>query len=93
MMTRFVVGRWALAGAAVTAVHALAWPYTAMVLAATGCYRLLAERTRRKTLETVITCAPSGTIVIMEKGPGGPAVWVRVGDGSRPLSVEAWRGR
>ena len=57
----------------------LAWPYTAVVLAVTAAYRLLAERARRKTLVELVAHAPVGTIVVMEKGPGGPAMWVRVG--------------
>jgi hypothetical protein len=61
----------------------MAWPYTAAVLAATAAYRLFAERVRRKTLVELVTRAPTGTIVIMERGPGGPAMWVRVGDASQ----------
>jgi hypothetical protein len=72
----------------------LAWPYTAAVLAVTVIYRLLAERTRRKTLVELVSRAPAGTIVVMEKGPGGPAMWVRVGDGLQfPPWPEVWRGR
>jgi hypothetical protein len=76
------------------AVHTLAWPYTVVVLAATAVYRLLAERARRKTLMDLMSHAPAGTIVVMEKGPGGPAMWVRVGDRLRvPPRGEVWRGR
>jgi hypothetical protein len=78
----------------VLALHVLAWPYVAVVLAATDVYRLLAERSRRKTLVDLISHAPAGTIVIMGKGPGGPAMWVRVGDGPQfPPRGEVWRGR
>ena len=57
-------------------------------------YRLLAERARRKTLVDLVSHAPAGTIVVMEKGPGGPAMWVRVGGGSQfPPRPEVRRGR
>lgn len=42
---------------------------------------LLAERSRRKTLSTLCGQARSGTVVILGKGPGGPAMAVRIGDG------------
>ena len=65
-----------------------------MVLVATAVYRLLAERARRKTLLDLVSHAPTGTIVVMEKGPGGPAMWVRVGDVPQiSPRVEVWRGR
>jgi hypothetical protein len=69
-------------------------------------YRLLAERERRKTLEATYLYAPAGTVVIQDEGPGGPPMWVRVGDGPRPeppgvvirrrvapLRVRPWRRR
>jgi len=60
----------------------------------TAAYRLLAERARRKTLADLVSHAPADTIVVMEKGPGGPAMWIKVGSGSQfPLSPEVWRGR
>ena len=72
----------------------LAWPYTAVVLMVTAAYRLLAERARRKTLADLVSHAPADTIVVMEKGPGGPAMWVRVGgDLQFPPRLEVWRGR
>jgi hypothetical protein len=71
----------------------LAWPYAAAVLAVTATYRLLAERARRKTLVDLVSRAPGGTIVVMEKGPGGPAMWIKVGDGSQlPPRPEVRRG-
>lgn len=94
-----VMARWAInwptvVGAGAAAVHMLAWPYTAVVLAATAVYRLLAERVRRKTLIDLVSHAPAGTIVVMERGPGGPAMWVKVGDGPQfPPRAEARRGR
>jgi hypothetical protein len=91
-MARLTVGWAAAAGAGATAVHVLAWPYTAVVLAVTAVYRLLAERARRKTLVDLVSHAPAGTIVVMERGPGGPAMWVKVGDGPQfPPRAEVWR--
>jgi hypothetical protein len=93
MMT-LTAGWWAVASADATAVHVLTWPYSAAVLVATAVYRLLAERARRKTLVELVTHAPTGTIVVMEKGPGGPAMWIRVGDGPQfPPRAEVWGGR
>ena len=88
-------GGWgAVISAGASAVHVLAWPYAAVVLVVTAAYRLLAERARRKTLVDLVSHAPVGTIVIMEKGPGGPAMWVRVGgDLQFPPRPEVWRGR
>lgn len=83
-MTRLTVAWWAAASAGGGALHALAWPYTAAVLAATALYRLLAEWQRRKTLIDLVSRAPANTIVVLEKGPGGPAMWVKVGGGGQP---------
>ena len=58
-MTGLTAGRWAVASAGATAVHVLAWPYTAAILAATAVYRLLAERARRKTLVDLVSRAPA----------------------------------
>ena len=90
-----VTAAWpAVASAGASAAHVLAWPYTAAVLAATAVYRLLAERARRKTLVDLVSQAPAGTIVVMEKGPGGPAMWVKVGDGPQfPPRAEVRRER
>jgi hypothetical protein len=77
-----------------SAFHAVTWPYTAAVLAATALYRLLAEWQRRKTLIDLVSRAPANTIVILEKGPGGPAMWVKVGDGGQPpLRAEVRHGQ
>jgi hypothetical protein len=93
IMIRLTVGWPAVASAGAVAVHVLAWPYTAVVLAAAVVYRLLAERARRKTLVDLVSHAPAGTIVVMEKGPGGPAMWLRIGDGPRfSPRAEVWRG-
>ena len=93
-MTGFTAVRWAVASTGAAAVHVLAWPYAAAILAVTAVYRLLAERGRRKTLVDLVLRAPTGTIVVMEKGPGGPAVWVKVGGELQfPPRPEVWRGR
>ncbi|GAA4103260.1 hypothetical protein GCM10022214_81940 [Actinomadura miaoliensis] len=55
----------------------------ALLVAVFG-YRLLAERARRETLRVTYREAPGGTVVVQEEGPGGPAMWVRIGDGQRP---------
>jgi hypothetical protein len=82
-----------MASAGASAVHVLAWPYSAAVLAVTAAYRLLAERARRRTLVELVSRAPAGTIVVMEKGPGGPAMWIKVGDGNQfPPRPEVPRG-
>jgi len=47
-------------------------------------FRLLVERGRRKTIRVIACEAPAGTVVAMGEGPGGPAMWVRVGDGRWP---------
>ncbi len=93
-MTRLTADWPTVASAGAAAIHVLAWPYTAVILAAAAIYRLLAERARRKTLVDLVSHAPAGTIVVMEKGPGGPAMWVRVGDRPQYLPrAEVWRGR
>jgi hypothetical protein len=90
---RFVIGRWVVIGGVVTAVYALACLYAALMPAASAAYRLLAERAGRKTLVALVTCVPTGMIAVMERGLGGPAIRVRVGDAARIRTLEAWRGR
>jgi hypothetical protein len=42
----------------------------------------------------VVSQATADTIVVMEKGPGGPAMWIKVGGGSQfPLPPEVRRER
>ena len=75
-----MVGQRTLASTgAAAAAHILAWPYTVVVLATAAFYRLVAEQSRRKTLIELVTRAPEGTILVMERGPGGPAMWLPVG--------------
>ncbi len=69
------------------AAHVLTWwSAVAMVTVIFGIllYRLLAERARRKTLESAYRYAPAGTIVVQGEGPGGPPMRIQVGDGPRP---------
>jgi hypothetical protein len=62
------------------------WPGPCAVVGAvalTGVYRLLAEQSRRGLLDICLN-APAGTEVVQDGGPAGPAIRVRVGNGSRP---------
>jgi hypothetical protein len=52
-----------------------------------GVFRLLAEWQRRTTLVALMRHAPGGTVVIQQRGLGGPPMWVWVGDGPRPPVV------
>jgi hypothetical protein len=52
-------------------------------------YRLLAERERRRTLEATYRYAPPGTVVVQGEGPGGPPMWIRVGEGQRAEPLPA----
>ena len=94
VMTGLATGRWAMVAAGAVTAHMLAWPYSGVAAAVIAVYRLFAERARRKTLLDLVSRAPAGTIVVMEKGPGGPAMWVRVGGEPQfPPRPEVWRGR
>jgi hypothetical protein len=76
-----------LAGAVLSVVHVLSWPGAcAAVVTVFGIlvYRLLAERARRKTLETTYRFAPAKTVVVQDVGPGGPAMWIWIGEAERP---------
>jgi hypothetical protein len=69
------------------AAHVLSWWSAAvMIVVIFGIllYRLLAERERRKTLEATYRYAPAGTVVVQGEGPGGPPMWIQVGEGPRP---------
>lgn len=80
-------------GANALALHLLTLRYGAVATAVAG-YRLLAERQRRKTLLALASRAPAGTVVFVDKGPGGPAMWLTVGDGNQDaLRAEVRRGR
>jgi hypothetical protein len=76
---------WALAGKAGTVLApAVSWSAACCVIAVlliTGLFRLLSEWQRRLTLVAIIERAREGTVVVQERGPGGPALWVQVGYG------------
>jgi hypothetical protein len=60
-----------------------------VVLAMLGlAYRLLAERQRRATFDHIFTNAPEGSVILQEKSPAGPAMWVWVGESPRPVALE-----
>jgi hypothetical protein len=79
-----------IAGAALdkmgaTLAHKMSWTAACWVLgmvAITGAIRLLCEWQRRLTLVAIVQHAAGGTVVIQERGLGGPAMWVQVGSGS-----------
>ena len=60
-------------------------PAVVITITALLAYRLLAERCRRYTLIAVLDHAPSGTVVQLDAGPGGPAMRMTVGEGPRQL--------
>jgi hypothetical protein len=75
------------AGPVLLMTHVVSWPAGCLVSVVTFgflIYRLLAERERRKTLEAAYRHAPAGTVVVQGDGPGGPPMWIRVGEGQRP---------
>ena len=73
--------------ATLVAVHVASWPGACAVMVTIFgflAYRLLAERGRRRTLEATYRYAPAGTAVVQGDGPGGPPMWIWVGEGVRP---------
>jgi hypothetical protein len=76
--------------ASAVAPHAVSWTTVGAMLASLvlmGVFRLLAEWQRRATLVALMRHAPGGTVVIQQRGLGGPPMWVWVGDGLRPPVV------
>jgi hypothetical protein len=68
----------------VVLVHAVSWAAACWILglvAVAGVVRLLCEWQRRATLVAIVREAPAGTVVVQERGLGGPAMWVQVGYG------------
>ncbi|MFE9558847.1 hypothetical protein ACFYOD_35995 [Streptomyces sp. NPDC006703] len=55
------------------------WLWICLVAALAAVAGVLAEWQRRTTLLALIRNAPAGTVVIQERGRGGPAMHVRVG--------------
>ena len=47
---------------------------------AVATYGVCAERVRRKTLIDLLLSAPNGTVIAQKGGPGGPEMWVQVGE-------------
>jgi hypothetical protein len=67
--------------------HAGLWPVASAMVAVLFTllgYRVAAEQSRRRTVIEVCTYAPSGTVIVQEAGPGGPAMWVWIGNRQRP---------
>ncbi|MGD6757270.1 hypothetical protein [Streptomyces sp. BH105] len=69
------VVEWAALG-----LHALPWSACSVLLIA-AVVRVLAERSRRKTLVAITTQAPPGTVVTQARGAGGPRMEIHVGSG------------
>lgn len=70
------------------------WPGACAVtgaVALTAVYRLAAEQARRRLLLDICLNAPAGTEVVQDGGATGPALRVRVGNGSRPGPAAAAR--
>jgi hypothetical protein len=64
--------------------HAVSWAAAWWILglvAIVGVIRLLCEWQRSTTLVALVRHAPAGTVVVQERGLGGPAMWVQVGYG------------
>jgi hypothetical protein len=76
---------WVLADRVGTVLtHTLSWSTACCaigVMTLAGLFRLLSEWQRRLTLVAIIERARAGTVVVQERGPGGPAMWVQVGYG------------
>jgi hypothetical protein len=68
---------------ALAATSYLTWWQGLLVLLGSVAARVIirhqAERSRRLTLQMLITESPPGTVVTQEKGPGGPALTVWIG--------------
>jgi hypothetical protein len=65
--------------------HRLTWPQAAVILGMLGAllaYRLLSEHLRRKTLTELVERSPGGTIIQQERGAGGPAMHIEIGERS-----------
>ncbi len=85
--TATVLGR-----ASTALVHHVSWIavcWGASVMTIAGLFRLLSEWQRRMTLVAILQHAREGTVIVQERGLGGPAMWVRVGSGPSPDSGPA----
>jgi len=56
------------------------WVGICLVAALVGMSALVAEWQRRTTLIALVRNAPAGTVVVQERGRGGPAMRVQVGE-------------
>lgn len=62
--------------------HAVSWRsaiFALVVLVVGLVSRLFAEWQRRKTLVSVINYARGGTVIVQERGRGGPAMRIEIG--------------
>ncbi|MFJ8932118.1 RNA polymerase sigma factor [Streptomyces sp. NPDC102364] len=66
-----------------------AWTVIGVLAVLTGVAALLAEWQRRTTLVALVRNAPPGTVVVQERGRGGPAMQVHVGAPSTTDQGEA----
>lgn len=55
------------------------WPGVCVVMAVVAGWAWLAERARRATLVALLSHAPPGTVVVQQRGMGGPAMTVHLG--------------
>ena len=81
---------WAVPVVALASAWTGVWPGACTVagaVALTAVYRLVAEQSRRRLLLDICLNAPAGTEVVQDGGLTGPAMSVRVGNGSRPGPV------
>lgn len=80
-----------LASLAWSAASHFSWWEAILIAVAIG-YRLLVEAWRKETLRELVTRAPANTVVFVDKGPGGPAMCVKVGSGQQEVQrPEVWR--
>jgi hypothetical protein len=55
------------------------WLGVGVVVAVLAGWAWLAERARRATLVALVSQAPAGTVVVQDRGLGGPAMALRLG--------------
>ena len=72
--------RWSAVYAHVTSWKSAILFLGVLVLGLVG--RQLAEWQRRKTLIAMVQQAPGGTVIMQQRGRGGPAVRIEIGSGS-----------
>jgi hypothetical protein len=75
--------------------HAASWRSVILVLAALVIWSfagLLAEWQRRKTLVALLKHARGGTVIVQDRGRGGPAIRIEVGSESKD-QITSYGGR